>query len=176
MNQENDSVNPITPVPQPELPRPRRRWLRTTLFGMSILICGMVIGSGLTLRVLWVQLTEAIQNPDQMPERITHRMTRVLDLTEEQALEVRAILNREYYALESLRAEIAPRVQAELDKTRDEIVAVLDPDQARRWLKRFEFLRKRWTPPAAANLPPGVHRKRWTPPAAANLPPGVQTP
>ncbi len=146
MNQENDSVNPATPVSPPELLRPRRRWLWATFFGIIILLCGMFIGSGLTLHVLWIQLTDAIQNPDQMPDRITLRMTRVSDLTEAQALEVRSIWDREYCALESLRAEIAPRVQAELDKTRDEIVAVLDPDQARRWLKRFELLRKRWTP------------------------------
>lgn len=135
------------PAEHPALPRPRAHWLRKTLLAVAILLCGMVIGSGLTLRVLWVQVTAAIQNPAEIPQRISHRMDRVLDLTDEQSKRVEEILSREYQALAEIRREIAPRVQAELDKTRNDVAAALTPEQARKWQKRFDFLRKEWTPP-----------------------------
>lgn len=133
--------------PVPSLVRPRRRWWRSLLVGIAILFCGMLIGSGLTMRVLWNRVTDIVQHPDQLPQRITQRVNRFLDLTPEQQTKVQDILAKRQLSIEALRRQVYPNIQSEMDGLRDDVAAILNPDQARRWKERFEQLRTRWWPP-----------------------------
>jgi hypothetical protein len=125
----------------------RRRWLSIAM-GSVILACGMVVGSVITVSYLWNRVLDHIQNPEQIPTRITERLERRLDLTEQQAQEINAILTERQEALLAIRAEVYPRIQAELESAREEVAAVLDEEQAAEWRKMFESLRQKLTMPA----------------------------
>ena len=124
------------------LPRARRRWLRTILLGIVILLCGMVIGGALTLHFRWPRLLLARHSWERMPEHIVERMRSELDLTAEQQREIEEILAKHHGAMESIRTEVEPRVEAQLDSMRREIDAVLTPEQAARWSEHFERMRR----------------------------------
>ncbi len=139
MNQENDLQSPIR--------RPRRRWLRPIIFSLIILICGMVIGSGMTLHILWRGFKSTISQPSAMAERITKKMQRRLDLTDEQTQAVREILNRHKQEFLDLHQEVRPRVRTILKSIRLEVSEVLTPEQAQKWQEYYDKRLKRWHPP-----------------------------
>jgi hypothetical protein len=125
------------------LPRPRRRWMRTVLLGVVILLCGMVIGGALTLHFRWPRLLLARHAWERMPEHIADRMRGELELTEEQQREIERILARHHGAMESIRTEVQPRVEAQIDSMRREVEAVLTLEQANRWSEHFERMQRR---------------------------------
>jgi hypothetical protein len=126
------------------LPRPRRRWMRTVLLGIVILTCGMIIGGALTLHFRWPHLLLARQPWERMPEHIAGRMRGELGLTEEQQGEIERILAKHHGVMESIRTEVQPRVEAQIDSMRREIEAVLTPAQAARWGKHFDKMPRHW--------------------------------
>ncbi|MEW6347631.1 MAG: hypothetical protein AB1646_01090 [Thermodesulfobacteriota bacterium] len=132
----------------PDLPvAPKRKRWRSVLFGVIILLGGMVIGSGSTLIVLHKLVISAIHHPEQVPKRIAKRISRKLDLSKEQAAKVQAILIERQKALLAIRREVYPRVEAELRQARDQVAAILEPEKAQSWRNRFEELRAQWMPP-----------------------------
>ena len=147
-------MNETAPSPkaarQP-LPRPRRprRWL-TVLLGVVIFVCGAVIGSAATLLIVRDRVLHMLRHPDEAPARITARLRRKLRLSDEQAEQVEAILARRQAALQEIRCKVQPTVERHLDAARDEIAAVLTPEQAETWHAHFTRLRDTWVPP----LPP----------------------
>ena len=136
-------------------PRPRRRWL-TALVGVGIFLCGAAIGSGVTLLVLRDALMGFLRHPEKIPARITSRLRGKLDLTDEQTTRVESILEKRQVALQELRREVQPRIEAHLDAIRAEIEAVLTKEQAERWREQFDRLRRTWLPP----LPPPAETPR----------------
>jgi hypothetical protein len=128
----------------PELPAPpKKRRLRSIALGLVILICGGVLGSGITLVV--VQRTmEVIQTPGEAPKRIAERMRRKLDLSPEQTSQVLAILKEREQGIRSTLREIEPKIEEELMKTREQVSGTLNPAQAKKWCKRFDYLHERW--------------------------------
>ena len=136
---------PVAPVPA-AVPRKRRRWLVNILLGLLIFACGAVTGGGVALRVAWNRVATTLRHPEQAPANATQRLTRMLRLDEQQSAEVRAILERRFEAIGALRREIGPRVDTELQAIRDEISAVLRPDQVQRWTRIYDNLRPRMFP------------------------------
>ena len=128
------------------LKQPRRRWWRMLLMSTLILACGMVIGSGLTLYIAVHRVMDTIQNPQHVPERMTERMGKHLDLTDEQAAAVRAILEEGQEELLAIRDEVEPRVTAQLDKMQADIESVLTPEQVERFRNRIDLLKARLEP------------------------------
>jgi hypothetical protein len=53
--------------------------------GIVILICGGLIGAGVTAHVFWERFLRAAHSPEDAPARIVERMAGRLDLTDEQA-------------------------------------------------------------------------------------------
>jgi hypothetical protein len=135
-----------TPADHP-LPRRRSGWLRTLLLGSVILLSGMIIGSGLTLHVIWNRVTTMLQHPDAIPERWTERLQSRLDLTPEQAERIEQIMRERQEALRDLRREWQPLLMEELDRLQEEVAAVLDEEQARKWNERCTYLREHLVPP-----------------------------
>ena len=129
------------------LPRPTRSRIRAVILGFLILMCGIVIGSGITFKFLWDSVMCASEHPKEMHIRITDRLKNRLDLTDEQAREVRAVIVRRYMARDSLRREFRPLVEAEFETLRKEVEAVLDGEQVRRWNELYGTMRERWLRP-----------------------------
>ena len=141
-------MSPDTPASA--LARPRRRWIRTALLALIIFVSGVLVGGGLTFKFITTGFKRFFQEPEALAESITHRMKKRLDLTDEQAVQVRRIILERNKALQSLRKEVQPKLEAEIERTRREVTAVLTPEQARKWEKRFRHFSKYWLP-----SPPG---------------------
>lgn len=145
MSEDATSPEPAAPPAR----RPRRRWL-WALLGLLVFALGAVLGAAGALLVVRARVLHALRQPDELPQRITGRLRRKLDLTDEQAEQVRAILERRYAELARIRRFAQPRVEAQLEWVRKEVADVLTPDQAARWRERFDRFRRVWIPP----LPP----------------------
>lgn len=117
------------------------------LLGIAILVCGAVIGSGLTVVILHRIVIHAIHNPEEFPARITKRIKGKLNLSDAEAAKVQAIIARRQKAIQDIRREVWPRIESELESTREEVAAILNAKQARSWRKRFDYLKGQWMPP-----------------------------
>lgn len=126
------------------LPQAKPPVWRGVLLGFLILVCGMVIGGGLTTRILWKRVESNILHPRLIPERIVEHMESSLDLSPEQTEQIREIFARSFERFDELRVEMEPLVKAELDSIREEVAAVLTPEQLEKWNRRFDRMRKRW--------------------------------
>jgi len=140
---------PVSPIV-----RPRRRWVRTVLLALVIFVSGVVVGSGLTFKVITSGFKRFFQDPEVLAEHITHRMKRQLHLTEEQSVQVRRIILEQQKAFQSLRKKVWPELEVQIEKTRRELAAVLTPEQARKWEKRFGHFLRFWLPPPPGDHPP----------------------
>ena len=140
---------PITPVT-----RPRRRWVWTILLALVIFVSGVLVGGGLTFKFITSGFKRSFQDPSLLADRITHRMKKRLNLTDEQAVQVRRIILEQQKAFQSLRKQVRPQLEAQIEKTRQELAAVLTPEQARKWEKHFRHFLKFWLPPKPGNPPP----------------------
>ena len=131
----------------PHMASPRRRWMITALLAVVILLCGMVIGGGLTLHLAWQRIQYNVRHPDVFTERIVNTMDRRLDLDGDQEARVLEAVRRRQQALKAIRIEVQPRVEAELDTLREEVSAVLNEEQRVRWVTFFDQLRAKLLPP-----------------------------
>ncbi len=127
----------------------KKRW-RSFLLGVLILVCGMAIGTGGTVVVMKRIILSAIQHPEKVPQRITDRMHRKLDLTDDQAAKVKAILTERQKEIQALLRQIQPEVGKELEKAKEDVAAILKPDQDKKWRERFDRWRI-WFPAPPAN-------------------------
>ena len=139
--------------------RRRRPRLRMVLFSLALVLCGMIIGSGLTAHFIWSHVHDAFSNPEKVSERITHHLTRRLELTEEQSAQVGAIVTTRHQNLYNIREDTAPLIHDELEAMGDEIEAILTPEQSEEWLEMRDHLRDRWGgPPMRGPGGPGKHK------------------
>ena len=128
-------------VASPPACRPCRR---SFLLGTVILLCGMGIGSVLTLQ--FVRVREASPRPDGRPraERIVERLRKDLALTDEQAKQVRAIFDRNIPLFDAIRAKVQPELDAHIEKVHAEVAATLTPGQVTKWDAHLAMMRERW--------------------------------
>lgn len=145
-NKDETRTPPNGPAPVPPVVGPRPG--RMIVLGAVILLCGMVLGAGVTFLGLRPRLVPDMEGPRMLPDSTVGRLREMLDLSDEQARQIQAILARREKALLALRSEMRPRVNAQLEQTRQEIAAVLTPEQAARWNEQFERSRRRWMQPA----------------------------
>ena len=139
---------PVAPVI-----RPRRRWVWPVLLALVIFVSGVLVGGGLTFKIITSGFKRSFQDPEVSAERITNRMKRRLDLTDEQFVQVRRIILEQQKAFQSMRKQVRPQLEAQIEKTRRELAAVLTPDQARKWEKSFRHFLKFWLPPEGSYAP-----------------------
>ncbi|HTY23792.1 MAG TPA: hypothetical protein VMC85_11710 [Desulfomonilaceae bacterium] len=127
---------------------------RSVLLGLIILLCGILIGAGVTIVVLHKVVLHAIHHPEEMPRRVTERLRHKLGLSDEQAVKVRAILTERQKAFQELRRAARPKVEREIERLKEEIASVLDEKQARKWREQLEKLRRKWVPPPTPDRQP----------------------
>lgn len=133
--------------PNAPIAKPRRRRLWTLLLALSIFSCGVLVGGGLTFKVITVGYKRSFQEPEVLAEKIIHRMERRLDLNSDQVKQVQGIILEQQKAFQTLRKEFRPRLDSQIEKTRRELAAVLTPEQARKWEKTFARIQRFWLPP-----------------------------
>lgn len=122
-----------------------RRW-HLVAFGIVILVSGIAIGACGSLWLARKMVLTGRQHPERVPEWATQRLRRTLDLSDGQAEEVKAIIEKRLDALRTIRDDTRPRVTEQLDLLEEEIAAVLDGDQEQEWHRRAERLRNRLLP------------------------------
>lgn len=123
------------------LPKPPSTWL-TLLMGAVLLVCGVVIGAGGTTLVVKNRLDQPDVAPNQFSQRLMGRMTRDLDLTEEQAKEVRAVFELHSSEMRVVRNEMDERADALRATMQEEVRAILTPEQVKQWEKRVQEYRR----------------------------------
>jgi len=145
---------PAAPAAPSALPGPPRRsaW-PTVLLCLAIFVAGGVVGWGVTVIHVYRETLAALQHPEQLPDRVARRLQKRLDLTDEQALAVEAILRRRQGTLMEARAELMQRTGPQLDAMEDEIAAVMQPGQALRFREQFRRLRGLWLAGGRLSLP-----------------------
>jgi len=110
-------------------------------------ICGGIVGGGAMLKFIDTRVQEAIHHPERMPGRVAARLTRRLELSEQQQAEVLEILNRRQQELFAVRGQFQPQVEGILDGIEVDISAVLDAEQKAQWQQDVKRFRARFTPP-----------------------------
>ncbi len=132
------------------IPKKRRRWL-SVLLGILILVCGFVLGSGVTVVVVYRHVVHAIHHPEDAPRRISQRMQRRFGLTDDQTARVRKILAKRQKGRRSIYRNTWPKLDQELNRIESEVTEVLDDKQASKWRKRFKIMRNKWIPAPAGD-------------------------
>lgn len=134
--------------PEPIVPktsvRKKKRW-RAILLGLIILASGVLLGAGVTA-VYVHKMVHIIQTPGEAPKRITNRLRWKLNLSDQQAERIQAIFVEREKALTAIFHEISPRLREQVKRTREEVSAVLNPDQAKTWNRHFDRMQRRWFP------------------------------
>lgn len=129
-----------------QIPRKRRPWLRGLAMGALILVCGMLIGGGLTLFAIGAHVHRATHHPEEIPPRAAKRVGRKLDLDKEQVRQLEEIFARRQAAIFNIRDRVAPELHLEFKRTRKEVAEILTPEQRQEWDELFDKLRKHWDP------------------------------
>ncbi len=140
-----------TEKPKEAFAKPRRRRLWTILLALIIFICGVLVGGGLSFKIVTAGYKRAFQDPDFLAEKITRRMERRLDLNSEQVRQVREIILEQQKEFQSLHKEVRPRLDSQIEKTRKELAKVLTREQAQKWEKTFARIQRFWLPPLPRN-------------------------
>ena len=148
----SDGPNGTPAVDAPPIPAPRKiARVRPVLLGLVILLSGIAIGAGGVLLIAPKKILPPFMEPGLSAKFITERMTSDLQLSPAQAAEVQRIVKERMQALDRIREETSPRVNAELRQMKDELSKVLTPEQARAWKERLDKFRQmgppRWSPP-----------------------------
>ncbi|MBN1901344.1 hypothetical protein JW926_08485 [Candidatus Sumerlaeota bacterium] len=130
----------------PSLRLKRSPALRQIMLGIVIFLCGIIVGTGVTLLIARRIVIKALRNPEGMPQRITTRMKKNLSLSDVQAEKVQQIISRHLGELNRIRKETHPRVRENLGRLKEEVADVLDEEQERKWRERFEKLESLFPP------------------------------
>ena len=98
---------------------------------LSVFLLGVLIG-GFGMHVLDAHRWFAPGHPGAGSMKrggFAQHLVDTLDLSDEQAVEIRAILRESHTEAMALRDEITPRIREQIDATAERIESVLDPDQ-----------------------------------------------
>ena len=122
----------------------RRGWVHGFVLGTVILACGIVIGGVGTAVFLSQRSTHAMRHGDGMPERIASDMQAKYGLTDAQKQQLVTVFAEHEKRFSQIRAEVAPRMDAEHEALRQGVEAILTPGQAEQWRAEFERVRRPW--------------------------------
>jgi hypothetical protein len=146
-------MNETTAAVASDLPVPRRRLWVTLLLGLLIFGSGFIVGGGATLLALRNRAIYALHHPEKAPARIAAQLRWKLGLSDEQTQQVEKIVRKRQRALQAIRYDVQPKVEAELQLVESEIGEVLDKAQKAKWHALFTHLCNTWLPPPAPKKP-----------------------
>jgi hypothetical protein len=130
-----------SPVNTPSQTPKKSRW-RWVLLGLAILFCGMVIGAGVTFHAGHVIMFRAISPGGNMAERVTKRIDRDLDLTDEQRAHVSKIVTHRVSTFKTILIDAYAGIKEQLELLHDEVVPILTEEQKLKWERRYKKMQK----------------------------------
>jgi hypothetical protein len=139
MNEEKERKE--TQVSAPPQAQKRIRW-KMVLLGVVILLCGMVIGAGITFHVGNVMIFRAMSPGSGMGEHITKRINRDLRLTDEQRSQVAKIVAHRVAAVKSILMDAYPRIKDQFELFHDEVTPLLTEEQRLKWERHYQKMQK----------------------------------
>jgi len=123
----------------------RQSKARPVIFSLLTLLSGIVIGAGATLIIVGPPKEEEVPLfPEEFSRRMAWGMTRELDLTEEQREAIQQVIQTHMTVVEQYRQDAREPIQQELDGMNDEMLALLDENQQRRWKEQIERMNQWW--------------------------------
>ena len=135
------------PVHLPETRRGWRPWLGAFFMTSAVFLCGAVVGAVITANVINNRFEDRFSKPDEFIGRALDRVGDELGLSEAQRAELQALVDGHRDQIRGIHEEFRPRLEAEFDALRKGIDAILTPEQAKEWDRRFDEMRKRWLRP-----------------------------
>ncbi len=150
---EEKEIKEIRVKTPPQAPK-KRRW-KLALWGLVILLCGMVIGAGITFHLGGAMLFRLAGPDGKMAEHITKRIDRDLHLTAEQRSQVAKIVDHRVSAFKSILNEAYPRIKEQFELMHVEVTPLLTPEQKLKWEKRHKRVQKVFTRIHKTLLPEG---------------------
>ncbi|MFM1920379.1 MAG: hypothetical protein RLZZ303_2013 [Candidatus Hydrogenedentota bacterium] len=117
--------------------------------GVMLLVCGGIIGSSVTIAILFDRLMTTIHEPEKIPPRIVSRMRWVYGLDDEQAERIEAIYMELQRELVRIRDRSLPEIDAAIEAARLEVMGALTPEQAAIYAEKFDQFRKTMVPERA---------------------------
>jgi hypothetical protein len=125
---------------------PARRRIPVYVQSLLYLLCGLIIGAGGAVLVIRGAVHRMVAEPELLPARMLQRMESQLDLDETQRAAIEGIVAKRIAAFRAIRDRMRPEIQSEIDGLRNDVSAVLNPDQRETWETRFDAIRARWQP------------------------------
>jgi len=123
---QSDNDNPTA------LLRRLHRW-RMAFLGLVILLAGVTIGVAAALLVFGPPERPRPMGPEMAVRGMLGRFRDQLNITDEQAEQIRTILRTRMQNLQKLREEARPKIEEQLEELKNEISAVLTPEQSSKW-------------------------------------------
>ena len=145
----------------PHMP-PRRNWWRTFVLTGVIFFSGIVVGATIGSFAMWSHGGNENRESRFREERFMRHVERQFDLDQEQRQQIRAIVKRHHKELKEIRQETEPRVREIFESMRNEIGAVMTPDDLVQWMHHFERMERFWLGPRPPRNRP--HRRGDRPP------------
>ncbi len=128
-------VNTLSRTPK------KSRW-KLVFLGFAILLCGMVIGAGITFHAFRVMMSRAISPSSELAERITKHIDRDLDLTAEQRSQVAKVVAQRVSGFKSILMDAYDRIKEQFQLLHDEVAPILTEEQKLKWEKHYEKMEK----------------------------------
>jgi len=117
------------------------RW-KSLLLGLVILVCGMVIGAGITFHAGHVLMFRAVSPGGEMADRVTRHIDRDLDLTPEQRSQVAKIVAHRISAFKNILIDAYTRIKEQFQLMHDEVAPILREEQKSKWEKHYKKMQK----------------------------------
>ncbi len=148
-NSKHDKPEPEGSSSLEERPLPIRRpiW-KPVLLSLVIFASGAIVGTCSTLMLIRNQVHYRIHHPEEMPGNVASRLQRKLDLSDVQTEQVLTVLTERQQAIQQIRRDFQPKLEAELDQLEKQIGDLLDDSQSTTWRQKFQAMRAEWLPAA----------------------------
>ena len=130
-----------SPMNTPSHTPKKSRW-KLGLLGLVILLCGMVIGAGITFQAGHVMMFRAISRSGDMAERVTKHIDRDLDLTDGQRAQVAKIVAHRISTSKNILIDAYVRIEEEFELLHDEVAPILTEEQKFKWEKHYNKIQK----------------------------------
>jgi len=133
----------------------RRSGWKLALAAVFIFLCGIVVGTGGTLIMIKRTVVASTANPAIAIEKAALRLKNKLELRDDQFEQVQPILTNRMINLIELRLKTRTEVGRQLHLFRQELLPILDKDQARKFEVIFKRICRTFPEPLDIDLSPG---------------------
>ena len=155
------SQNETTNNPAVSYTNKAHTW-RMALFGLIILVAGVVIGGSSMLIFAPKKLIQPPPGPEFNSLRMIPPLSRDLGLDPEQAEKIKPILDKHMQKLSTIRIEARTEIGETLKQMNEEIAAILTDEQKQTWYHELDRLQRQLRPgggPRWGEGPGGRYRR-----------------